>query len=144
MSEDSAQLSVAELLARNGQDVPSGGGRRRRGGRGISVNELTGDLPAVREGSSAHAAPDPDAENDATAQPPGYAAAEPSGYPEPEAPRAPDGPPRTSLLSGPDAGPAYSPQSGPISFYDPLGTHGVQGDDSQGGYAPASPPPRSP
>ena len=59
MSEDSTQLSVAELLARNGQGTPSsGGGRRRRGGRGIAVSDLTGDLPEEREGSSSHAAPD--------------------------------------------------------------------------------------
>ncbi|MGV9679534.1 hypothetical protein ACWDSJ_30010 [Nocardia sp. NPDC003482] len=61
MSDESTQLSVAELLARNGQGVPTtGGGRRRRGGRGIAVTDLTGDLPAVPEGSSAHAAPEPE------------------------------------------------------------------------------------
>ncbi|WP_431958632.1 hypothetical protein [Nocardia lijiangensis] len=62
MSDESKQLSVAELLARNGQQgsSSSGGGRRRRGGRGISVAELTGDLPVIRDGGShsAHAAPD--------------------------------------------------------------------------------------
>ncbi|MEV4240374.1 MULTISPECIES: hypothetical protein [unclassified Nocardia] len=66
MSEDSKQLSVAELLARNGQQGASagGGGRRRRSGRGISVAELTGDLPAIPAGGggghSAHAAPEDD------------------------------------------------------------------------------------
>jgi hypothetical protein len=73
MSDETNQLSVAELLARNGQDVPaSGGGRRRRSGRGIAVTELTGDLPAVREGASAHAAPEdppPPAGNPAAAEP---------------------------------------------------------------------------
>jgi hypothetical protein len=63
MSEDPKQLSVAELLARNGQQgsAPSGGGgRRRRSGRGISVAELTGDLPVIpaNGGRSSHAAPD--------------------------------------------------------------------------------------
>jgi len=33
MSEESKQLSVAELLARNGREAASGGGRRRRAGR---------------------------------------------------------------------------------------------------------------
>nr|WP_019932553.1 hypothetical protein [Nocardia sp. BMG111209] len=90
MSDDSTQLSVAELLARNGKGSPSsgGGGRRRRGGRGISVNELTGDLPIVKEGSSAHAAP----EEEASPEPP----------------------------ARPAEGEAYSPLSGPISLYDPL------------------------
>ncbi|KZM70846.1 hypothetical protein [Nocardia terpenica] len=92
MSDESTQLSVAELLARNGQGVPaSGGGRRRRGGRGISVTELTGDLPSVREGSSSHAAPD---------------AEDPSDY-------RMDAPPAA-------VEPSYSPLSGPISYYDPL------------------------
>ncbi|WP_454199933.1 hypothetical protein [Nocardia sp. Marseille-Q1738] len=109
MSEDSKQLSVAELLARNGQQggASSGGGRRRRNGRGISVAELTGDLPVIREGGghSAHAAPDSVAEEPAYA-PPSFdpPAPEPVSYaPEPE----------------PDPS-AYSPISGPISMYDPL------------------------
>ncbi|WP_051031971.1 hypothetical protein [Nocardia veterana] len=93
MSEDSTQLSVAELLARNGQGVPaSGGGRRRRGGRGIAVTDLTGDLPAVREGASSHAAPEPD----------------PAPEPMPD-----------FQLSVPGYE-TESPISGPISFYDPL------------------------
>ncbi|WP_227979518.1 hypothetical protein [Nocardia spumae] len=91
MSEDSTQLSVAELLARNGQGVPaSGGGRRRRGGRGIAVTDLTGDLPEVRPGSSSHAAPEEEPE-----QLPDFQLATP-GYE------------------------SESPLSGPISFYDPL------------------------
>ncbi len=92
MSEDSTQLSVAELLARNGQGVPSsGGGRRRRGGRGIAVTDLTGDIPEVRAGSS-HAAPD----------------AEPEPEPMPD-----------FRLSAPGYD-NESPLSGPISYYDPL------------------------
>ncbi|MBF6297999.1 hypothetical protein IU459_10620 [Nocardia amamiensis] len=118
MSEDSKQLSVAELLARNGQQggASSGGGRRRRSGRGISVAELTGDLPVIREGGghSAHAAPDAGAEEPAYA-PPSFdpPAPEPVSYaPQPE----------------PDPS-AYSPISGPISMYDPLA-----------GYAQPDPP----
>ncbi|WP_280372791.1 hypothetical protein [Nocardia abscessus] len=117
MSEDSKQLSVAELLARNGQQSgSSGGGRRRRGGRGISVAELTGDLPVIREGGghSAHAAPDSGAEEQAYA-PPSFdpPAPEPVSYaPEPQ----------------PDPS-SYSPMSGPISMYDPLA-----------GYAQPDPP----
>ncbi len=60
---DSQAISVAELLARNGQRVGSGaGGRRRRGVKGgISVAELTGEFPAVRNGR-ATAEPDTSAD----------------------------------------------------------------------------------
>ncbi|MDV8021759.1 hypothetical protein [Rhodococcus sp. IEGM 1330] len=49
--EDTGQISVAELLARNGQKTNlSAGGRRRRGVKGgISVAELTGEIPVVRD-----------------------------------------------------------------------------------------------
>lgn len=52
---DSQAISVAELLARNGQRVGAGGGGRRRRGvkGGISVAELTGEFPAVRNGREA-------------------------------------------------------------------------------------------
>ncbi|MBP2212788.1 chemotaxis protein histidine kinase CheA [Rhodococcus ruber] len=48
-STDTGQISVAELLARNGQKVNSrAGGRRRRGvSGGISVAELTGEIPVT-------------------------------------------------------------------------------------------------
>lgn len=55
--EDSARpLSVADLLARNGTigSPPVGGRRRRRrrNGDGVSVAELTGEIPVVRPGES--------------------------------------------------------------------------------------------
>ncbi|MFB8278199.1 hypothetical protein [Nocardia colli] len=107
MSEDSKQLSVAELLARNGQQSgSSGGGRRRRGGRGISVAELTGDMPAIGSGQSSHAAPD--AEPEPVYEPPVY---------EPPAPE-----PVAYTPPAPDPS-AYSPMSGPISMYDPLAAY---------------------
>ncbi|MBF6203388.1 MULTISPECIES: hypothetical protein [Nocardia] len=122
MSEDSKQLSVAELLARNGQQgASSGGGRRRRGGRGISVAELTGDLPVIREGGhSAHAAPESGAQEQAYA-PPSF---------EPSAPEPVSHPPEPQ----PDPS-SYSPMSGPISMYDPLAGY-AQPDSPQ-----ADPPP---
>lgn len=51
---DSQAISVAELLARNGQRVGAGGGGRRRRGvkGGISVAELTGEFQAVRDTTS--------------------------------------------------------------------------------------------
>ncbi|WP_233608489.1 hypothetical protein [Nocardia stercoris] len=71
MSDKSSQLSVAELIARNGgkNAQASSSGRRRRGGRGISVSELTGDLPVVPEGNSSHAGP----ASDTYPAPDGYA-----------------------------------------------------------------------
>ncbi|WP_433576985.1 hypothetical protein [Nocardia brasiliensis] len=106
MSEDSKQLSVAELLARNGQQGASsaGGGRRRRGGRGISVAELTGDMPAIGSGQSSHAAPD-DAADEPVYETPSY---------EPPAPEP------VSYAPSPEP---YSPMSGPISMYDPLAAY---------------------
>ncbi|WP_067896388.1 hypothetical protein [Nocardia vaccinii] len=110
MSEDSTQLSVAELLARNGQGAPAsgGGGRRRRSGRGIGVNEFTGDMPVVREGGSSHAAPE-----------------EPAGY---DAPPSPD--PALAYSATPESD--YSPLSGPIAFYDPLAPSGSSPSESPG------------
>lgn len=108
MSRNSNQLSVAELLARNGQQPSAGGGgRRRRGGRGVSVTDLSGDLPVV-EGGSAHAAPD-DAE-----EPAGTAAdyaSEPAdtGYG-----------PQNYAAQEYSAEPSHSPMSGPITVYNPL------------------------
>ncbi|WP_280437265.1 hypothetical protein [Nocardia carnea] len=107
MSRNSNQLSVAELLARNGQQPASGGGgRRRRGGRGLSVSELTGDLPVV-DGGTAHAAADEDEEP----------AGSPGEYP----------PGGTGYLPHDYAGeqvsggePSQSPMSGPITVYNPL------------------------
>ncbi|MBY6539659.1 hypothetical protein HQ325_13340 [Rhodococcus sp. BP-349] len=63
---DTGQVSVAELLARNGAkvDTQSGGGRRRRGmAGGISVAELTGEIPIVRDETPAEA---PDDDTDAS------------------------------------------------------------------------------
>lgn len=127
MSDDSKQLSVAELLARNGQQGAAssgGGGRRRRSGRGISVAELTGDLPVIGGGGShsAHAAPEE------AASEPAAPAFEPAAY-EPSAfgYQAPDPDP----YAPPAAEPSYSPMSGPISMYNPLSAYAP---------APAEPP----
>ncbi|WP_024801959.1 hypothetical protein [Nocardia sp. BMG51109] len=143
MSDDSTQLSVAELLARNGQGVPSsGGGRRRRSGRGISVTELTGDQPVVREGSSAHAAPDPEADDASGAIDYGYGSSDysaPSDYSASSNYSASSD--YSSSLPDFDAGPAYSPLSGPISLYDPLGNNGAHtnGSGTNGSAVPESP-----
>ncbi|WP_280414431.1 hypothetical protein [Nocardia carnea] len=110
MSRNSNQLSVAELLARNGQQPSSGGGgRRRRGGRGVSVSELTGDLPVV-DGGTAHAAADED--EDPAGTPAGYSSAG-NGY----APHDYAG----EQVSGGE--PSQSPMSGPITVYNPLAPH---------------------
>ncbi|WP_225731614.1 MULTISPECIES: hypothetical protein [unclassified Nocardia] len=135
MTDESKQLSVAELLARNGQQgaaPSSSGGRRRRGGRGISVAELTGDLPVVPvgRGHSAHAAPEDEPAESAPEPSPfdyslsNYAAAEPVSYHPPEPAPEPAG---------------YSPMSGPITMYDPLRSYAapepyVPPPDPQPGY----------
>nr|WP_239003638.1 hypothetical protein [Nocardia panacis] len=118
------QLSVAELLARNGQQgaaPAASGGRRRRGGRGISVAELTGDLPVIRVGSghSAHAAPEDEAAEDpsAPAAPHSAAPGAATNYQAPE-PVPYGGPEQPAPV-------AYSPMSGPITMYNPLGTPDV-------------------
>lgn len=112
--EDSKQLSVAELLARNAAQgaapaASGGGGRRRRSGRGVSVNDLTGENAAVKPNS--HAAPAPEAPPAYT--PPAYAPEPAPSYEPPAsyqpAPYPPPGP----------AEPAYSPMSGPITRFDP-------------------------
>ncbi|MFF2085056.1 hypothetical protein ACFVVM_14875 [Nocardia sp. NPDC058176] len=114
--EDSKQLSVAELLARNaaqGAAPPSGGGggRRRRSGRGLSVTDLTGENATVRSGPSSHAAPTP--EPAAAPEPAPTYAPEPASYEPPAsyqpAPYPPPGP----------AEPVFSPVSGPITRFDP-------------------------
>ncbi|MFE3544071.1 hypothetical protein ACFXK0_14000 [Nocardia sp. NPDC059177] len=122
MSEDSKQLSVAELLARNaaqGAAAPAsgGGGRRRRSGRGLSVTDLTGENATVRSGPSSHAAP--------AAPEPTYAPA-----PEPAPPASYEPPPSYQPAPYPPPGPAepvYSPPSGPITRFDPNDPLGVAG-----------------
>ncbi|MFE3192166.1 hypothetical protein ACFXHA_24370 [Nocardia sp. NPDC059240] len=141
MTEDASQLSVAELLARNGQQsgAPAGGGgRRRRSGRGISVAELTGDIPVVKAGSSSHAAPDEDVAASAPEPAPNesdysnfsnysdysnfsdYSDFSGSGSPAQPDYSSPAQPDYSSYAPVPDPDPAYSPLSGPISYYNPL------------------------
>ncbi|MGW5111563.1 hypothetical protein [Nocardia sp. NPDC004123] len=131
MTEDSSQLSVAELLARNGQQsgAPAGGGgRRRRSGRGISVAELTGDIPVVSAGSSSHAAPDEDVAEPAPSESDYSKSSSFSNHPDyssfpdySDLVAAASGKPDYSQYDAvPDPDPAYSPLSGPISYYDPL------------------------
>lgn len=103
MSRNSNQLSVAELLARNGQQpTAGGGGRRRRGGRGLSVSDLSGDIPVV-DGGSSHAAADDDEES----------AGSHAGYAPYSAQDYADEP-------GSGGEPSQSPMSGPITVYNPL------------------------
>ncbi|MGW6375253.1 hypothetical protein ACWFRB_04200 [Rhodococcus sp. NPDC055112] len=101
-SEDTGQVSVAELLARNGQQVESRGGRRRRGvaGGGISVAELTGEIPVVRPPEdSRHTIPEVP---EVAVTPPA-----PVARPEPVAPPAPEpvAPPAPAVTPSPPAQP---------------------------------------
>ncbi|MCZ4562578.1 hypothetical protein O4160_17180 [Rhodococcus sp. IEGM 1401] len=95
--EDTGQISVAELLARNGQKTNlSAGGRRRRGVKGgISVAELTGEIPVVRDEPGNRSAPvvespTPDASGPETPETPDVAPAAPqsSDAAEDDAPAA--------------------------------------------------------
>lgn len=95
--EDTGQISVAELLARNGQKTNlSAGGRRRRGVKGgISVAELTGEIPVVRDEPGNRSAPvvespAPDASEPETPETPEVAPAAPqsSDAAEDDAPAA--------------------------------------------------------
>ncbi|ADG77294.1 Transmembrane protein OS=Tsukamurella paurometabola (strain ATCC 8368 / DSM / CCUG 35730 / CIP 100753 / JCM 10117 / KCTC 9821 / NBRC 16120 / NCIMB 702349/ NCTC 13040) OX=521096 GN=Tpau_0657 PE=4 SV=1 [Tsukamurella paurometabola] len=103
---DEQSISVAELLARNGGAQPPAGGRRRRhrgGENSITVAELTGEIPVVRDGegeqpaqSSADAAQPAQSEAatrpDATQAAQAEAAAQPQA-PEESAPQSPFAPP---------------------------------------------------
>ncbi|WP_027500767.1 hypothetical protein [Rhodococcus sp. UNC363MFTsu5.1] len=100
-SEDTGQVSVAELLARNGQQVESRGGRRRRGvaGGGISVAELTGEIPVVRAPEDSRHIPEVP---EVSLAPPA-----PVAPPEPVAPPAPEPvtPPAPAATASPPAQP---------------------------------------
>ncbi|WP_227997248.1 hypothetical protein [Nocardia australiensis] len=155
MSDDSKQLSVAELLARNGQQgssSPGGGGRRRRSGRGISVAELTGDLPAIPAGGShsAHAAPDEPETETPSYEAPTYdsgsfsrnssSSRTPAPYePAPYQPSAFESPaPEPVSYTPPQPAPElpnYSPMSGPIARYDPLSAYVAPEPDPLSGRA---------
>ncbi|WP_040838577.1 hypothetical protein [Nocardia brevicatena] len=154
MSEESQQLSVAELLARNGQSgAASGGGRRRRAGRGISVADLAGDIRSGGGRRSAHSAPDndddassshrTDSDHDADAAG-GYGATGiggevSSGYGTPgtdsargshAAPGTDGNRGPTGLYDLPDSG--MSPMSGPIARYDPLAPYPSDSTEQSG------------
>ncbi|OBI96090.1 hypothetical protein A5660_09420 [Mycobacterium alsense] len=91
-------ISVAELLARNGTIGAPAVTRRRRRRRGdsdaVTVAELTGEIPVVRDPSDQAA--DHTVEHDADA---GVQVAEPAPEPEPRWPKSPP-PPRG--LTGPE------------------------------------------
>jgi hypothetical protein len=78
---DGKQISVAELLARNGQQNggQNGGGRRRRAGKngGVSVASLTGEFPVVQDVEN----PQPQPTTAAGAQP--VAQSQPVSRPQP-------------------------------------------------------------
>nr|WP_228792340.1 hypothetical protein [Nocardia farcinica] len=139
MSEESKQLSVAELLARNGREAASGGGRRRRAGRGISVAELTGDLPVIREGGShsAHSA----ADDEASAEPAAFDSGGfvPSSFDSPAPERDSFAPPEPATEL-----PTHSPISGPITRYNPLAPPSEPTGSRHGAPAASEPAPEEP
>ncbi|MDM7487585.1 hypothetical protein QT969_04760 [Rhodococcus sp. CSLK01-03] len=111
-STDTGQISVAELLARNGQKVNSrAGGRRRRGvSGGISVAELTGEIPVtVPESAQTSKAGVPETEDSETAAPEtavpetAVSEAEDSGAGVPEAAPVVSAPPKAQTPEPPKA-----------------------------------------
>lgn len=165
MSEESQQLSVAELLARNGQSgAASGGGRRRRAGRGISVADLAGDIRSGGGRRSAHSAPDEDAssshrtdsDHDADTAG-GYGATGIGGEVSPgydtsgtSSTRGSHAVPGTDGDGGPRGrydlpDSAMSPMSGPIARYDPLAPYSsdYSSDSVEQVEQSEEPPPRS-
>ncbi|ORI17888.1 hypothetical protein BJD99_14350 [Rhodococcus sp. 1163] len=92
--EDTGQISVAELLARNGQKSNlNSGGRRRRGVKGgISVAELTGEIPVVRDEPVSAEAP--------VVEPPRAAAPSPQPTPKPQFQQSSRRQQEPELLSG--------------------------------------------
>lgn len=117
-TENTGQISVAELLARNGQQVESRGGRRRRGNAGgISVAELTGEFPAVSDGGTPpvrnrRAAPDPD--EDSTPDAPAAPKAE-APSPKAETPAAPKAEPAPKADTAPKSEAAPKAEAAPTA-----------------------------
>ncbi|OBK25746.1 hypothetical protein A5634_25565 [Mycobacterium asiaticum] len=121
-AEDTKQVTVAELLARNGSVAPAvtRRRRRRRGDDSVSVAELTGEIPVVRDDYPADApaqssAPPqtqvPEPAPPVAAEPPAPAPAEPEVELEPEPksvywaepePRWPKSEPVAKRKSGPE------------------------------------------
>ncbi|MDV7989587.1 hypothetical protein [Rhodococcus sp. IEGM 1374] len=105
--EDTGQISVAELLARNGQKTNlSAGGRRRRGVKGgISVAELTGEIPVVRDEPGNRSAP--------VVESPAPDASEPETPETPETPDVAPAAPQSSDTAEDDAPAAVSSRPQP-------------------------------
>lgn len=122
-------ISVAELLARNGTIGAPAVTRRRRRRRGdsdsVTVAELTGDLPVIREDDdepARNANEATDTIDAVDAAPPAESAAEPVTKAEPKAPywsepepRWPKSPPQPKRAPGPERSeyPRPLPEAGP-------------------------------
>lgn len=141
-------ISVAELLARNGTIGAPAVTRRRRRRRGdsdsVTVAELTGDLPAIRDdddetGSNANEATDTiDAVDAAPPAEPAAREAEPVSKAEPKAPywsepepRWPKSPPQPKRAPGPERSeyPRPLPEAGPGSSANGTGQAGSGAED---------------
>lgn len=88
-AEDTKQISVAELLARNGTGGTPTATRRRRRRRGddsISVAELTGEIPVIRDEPREKVSPEPRPAAAPAAEP--EVRETPAVDPEPEVPAA--------------------------------------------------------
>jgi hypothetical protein len=111
-SSDSRPISVAELLARNGTIGAPSVTRRRRRRRGdsdaVSVAELTGEIPVIRDVDHGHdeheikpPAPAPQATTEIRDEQPANGDAESVAYWSQPEPRWPKSPPQAQRASGP-------------------------------------------
>lgn len=106
---DTQQISVAELLARNGTAAAPAGTKRRRRRRGdadaVTVAELTGEIPIIRDDQ-----PDP---RRVVAQRPTAPPASPPPAPKSEAPQPEAPQPKAAPEAAPEAGPEVVPEAAP-------------------------------
>ena len=150
-SHETRPISVAELLARNGTTGAPAVTRRRRRRRGdssaVSVAELTGEIPVIRDDDDHHAVePFPPAPQIAAAQPANggvgvaegalqsrpESGSEPVAYwSEPE-PRWPKSPPQAQRASGPQrsAYPRPLGHTGGSDAEHPAGRNGLSEQES--------------
>ncbi|MBX9639242.1 MAG: hypothetical protein K2X97_05815 [Mycobacteriaceae bacterium] len=109
-SEDTKQISVAELLARNGTigaPAVTRRRRRRRGDDSVTVAELTGEIPIIRDDRP----PQPPANREVQAPPP---PAEPVPEPAPDQAIPPAAQPEAKAAYWAEPEPRW-PKSGPIA-----------------------------
>ncbi len=111
--DNTGPVSVAELLARNGATVGTGGRRRRGMAGGISVAELTGEIPVVRDEAPADETRPDETPVDATR--PDETRADETRADETRTEETPAVAEETAVEPGPEPGPEREPQRDPVA-----------------------------